>query len=138
MDSQTLWRTSIGLGVTLLLLGSAGCTKRPGQRLVGTWEAAFTDVSGLPDQAAAAADDLSLTLRFTPSGGLTYTATLEGEVRSDSGTWKLLRADGDTLTILTHKRDRDKSGQEVTVVFETANRCRLERESGDFMVLTRR
>ena len=138
MGKKMLWKATIALGATLLLLGSASCTKKPGQQLIGTWEATLTDLSALPEQAAAAAEDLSLTLRFTPSGGLTYTATLEGEERSDSGTWKLIRAEGDTLTILTHKRDRDKSGQEVTVVFETPNRCRLERESGDFMVLTRR
>jgi hypothetical protein len=113
----------------VILVSLSGCSEPYSKKLVGTWESTVELEGG---------KSVVVTIEFKPDGGL---RTGHGPLEL-TGTWKVVKEDGKTVTVETEvtglgiggetpRVDKSKADkQTLTVVFEDANTVVVTRADG--------
>ena len=102
-------RTSLVAGTLLAALCFTGCN--PAGKVVGKWKS--TGVSGSPI-AGLLGSAVKGEVEFKADGNCISSVSLEGEAIARSGTWRFVKADGETLVLMV----KLSSGQEQELRLE--------------------
>ena len=127
------------LATALLFVAPAVSAQWNGSHLVGAWDADFDAMlaanTGSEEELALATamlGDASLRITFGSEGSFGLTGQVMGESQSESGTWAVASATGNTLTLTTTTTSSGfAETEQIRVTFRDLNTMSMADESGE-------